>query len=129
MNHPAIDPEAVSRLKRRLDRSSPAEALPADTTTSTASTGPAETRGSLDKPGIAGAGAGASASAKAKAVAVARRVTVPLVARVRHELDRAVARELEALRTEIDQLRREVARTRAEHAAAIAALQEERQAR
>jgi hypothetical protein len=53
-------------------------------------------------------------------------VATPVVARVRHELDRAAVGEVTALRAEVAELRAELTRTRAEHAAAIAALQEDR---
>lgn len=101
MTHPAVDQEAIELLRRRAGASGPtdasAEPVPAPEPNTTA------------------------ARLKAKA----RQVATPVVARVRNELDRAAAGEIEALRAELDELRGEVNRLRAEHAAALAAYRED----
>lgn len=117
MTHPAIDLASVARLQDRLGRPEPVLAQVG------AQTSPASP--AAGDPAVTGQ----ARSAKARAKAVGRRVATPVVARFRHELDRAVGRELGALRDEVGALREELARTRAEHSVAIAALQEELDAR
>lgn len=105
MTHPAIDHDAVDRLRRRVGApETPTDAAP-DASSDPAPAVPATT----------------AARVKAKA----RQVATPVVARVRTELDRAASGEVESLRGEVAELRAELARLRAEHAAAIAALQED----
>ena len=130
MSHPAVDPEAVARLRQRLAPGGPD--APAGAAGGDGPAGePSGSPGSAGSAGSAGAGGGGAGSAPPatagqRARAAARRVATPVVARVRHELDRAAAGEVAALRAEVADLRAELARTRAEHAAAIAALQEDR---
>lgn len=57
--------------------------------------------------------------------AKARAAAAPVVARAREEVVRATASDVVALRGELAEVREELERQRAEHAAAIAALQEE----
>ena len=107
MTHPAVDQEVVELLRRR------AGAVPTD-------------------PSLAAASAEAAVTAVEPATtaerfkARARQVATPVVERVRHELDRATAGEVQALRSELDELRAEVNRLRSEQAAALAALAEDR---
>jgi len=107
MSHPALDPAAVDRLKASATGGTPAE--DGDLSPDRPDADPVEAVG-----------------ASARARATARRVATPVVARVRQELDRAVGREVEELRVEIAGLREELRRVTAEHAAAIAVLEEER---
>jgi hypothetical protein len=59
----------------------------------------------------------------------AQQLVAPLRARVREEIARAASDDVAALRAEVAELRSELERQRAEHAAALAALQEELAAR
>ena len=104
MSHPDIDAQAVARLRDRLGTPPPVhQGSPA-----------------TDHPRPASPPPGAAAKAKA----TARRVATPVVAKVRHELDRAASGEVAALRAEVAALRDDLERTRAEQAAALAALDE-----
>lgn len=105
MTHPAVDPDAVERLRLGGGAAAPADAPTDASATHPQSAGPPTTAARL----------------KAKA----RQVATPVVARVRSELDRAAGGEVEVLRSEVAELRAEVSRLRSEHAAAIAALQED----
>lgn len=107
MTHPAVDPDAVQRLRLGGGAANPAEAP-------------------TDASAVVPAGSTAPPSAAARLKAKARQVATPVVARVRTELDRAAGAEVEALRAEVAELRAEVGRLRSEHAAAMAALQEDR---
>lgn len=69
--------------------------------------------------------AAASEPAPAGLKARARRLAAPVVAKAREEMVRAAADDRDAVRAELAELRVELARQRAEHAAAIAALNEE----
>jgi F0F1-type ATP synthase membrane subunit b/b' len=57
--------------------------------------------------------------------AKAKRLAAPAVARAREEVVRATADDVASLRSEVAELRADLARQHAEHAAAVAALQEE----
>ena len=107
MTHPAIDEAAAARLRDQV--AAPGSAIvhvePSDGPTSP---GPEPKPRSIDR-------------LKAKA----RRAAVPVVARVRQELDRAGAQDLAELRAEVASLREELVRTRAEQAAELAAIHEE----
>lgn len=104
MSHPDIDAQAVARLRQRLGTPPPDDQAPPVTD---------HPRPASPPPGTA-----------AKAKATARRVATPVVAKVRHELDRAASGEVAALRAEVAALRDDLERTRAEQAAALAALDE-----
>lgn len=104
MTHPAVDLDAVARLRQRAG--APAR-LPDAVAASTNDSASVETT-------------------TAKLKARARRAATPVVAKLRYELDRAAAGEVSTLRAEVAELRSELARTRAECAAATAALHEER---
>lgn len=103
MSHPDIDAQAVARLRQRLGTPPPDDQAPLVT----------DHPRPASPPGTA-----------AKAKATARRVATPVVAKVRHELDRAASGEVAALRAEVAALRDDLERTRAEQAAALAALDE-----
>lgn len=103
MSHPDIDAQAVARLRDRLGTPPPDDQAPPVT----------------DHPHPA-----PPAGTAARAKATARRVATPVVAKVRHELDRAASGEVAALRAEVAALRDDLERTRAEQAAALAALEE-----
>ena len=98
-SHPAIDPDAVARLRERAGAPAAAPA-----------------------PGVIQPPVATASKLKTKA----RQAATPVVARVRIELDRAASGEVAALRAEVAQLRAELTRLRAEHDAAIAALREDR---
>jgi hypothetical protein len=106
VTHPAIDDDAAARLRDQIDP-------PADPTSSP---GTAIVLRPPDPP---------KPTALARLKGAARKAAVPMIARLRQELDRAGAEELSGLRAEVAELRDEVARTRAEHAAELAALHEE----
>ncbi|HEX2576683.1 MAG TPA: hypothetical protein VHK88_10075 [Aquihabitans sp.] len=102
MTHPAIDVDAVSRLRRQLGRAEPR--LVAVPTPAPAAVAPVPTT---------------------RARALASRLAAPVVARAREELARAARGELAALHAEIDDLREQLDRTRTTHAAEIAVLHEQ----
>jgi hypothetical protein len=113
--HPAIDDDAVARLRARAG-------APPATAESGASPGP----GSVSVPGSAPDGAPLPAGRAAAWKARARQAATPVVARVRNELDRATSGEVALLRAEVAELRAELARMRAEHQATLAVLREDR---
>lgn len=106
MTHPAIDIDAVSRLRRQLGRPEPRLAVVTDV--------PAPPR-----PVTFGD----------RTRVWAERLAAPLVDRARHELARAAQHEQAALHAEIDELRADLDRTRTAHAAEIAVLHEQLQER
>lgn len=100
--HPAIDDDAVARLRQRAGAS-------ADPSIGE--------RAEVHDPG---AGTGS------RLRSTARRAAGPVVSRVRSELDRATGGEVAALRAEVAELRAELARLRAEQQAVLAAFREDR---
>lgn len=107
MTHPAIDEEGAARLRAQLAGPEPGA-------------GPAPAAAAAPSPQ-----AEPPLTSGQKVKAAARKAAVPVIARVRQELDRAGAEDLADLRAEVAALRAEVARIRAEHAAELAALHEE----
>ncbi|CAN5640046.1 hypothetical protein BH10ACT1_BH10ACT1_38200 [soil metagenome] len=103
LTHPAIDAEAVARLRRQLGRAD----QPSAATVPTA-------------PAVPG-----PRSLTDRARAVATRAAAPVIERARQELARAAEREQASVHAEIDQLRAELDRTRTTHAAELAALHEQ----
>lgn len=101
--HPAIDDDAVARLRQRAG----APSVEVSANESVAGPEPA-------------AGAGS------RLRSTARRAAGPVVSRVRSELDRATGGEVAALRAEVAELRAELARHRAEQQAVLAAFREDR---
>jgi hypothetical protein len=102
VTHPAIDIDAVARLRRQLGRPEPQlRAVEA-----------ADTVAPL--PTLGG-----------RARAVAARLAAPVVACARQELARAAAHEQAELRADLRDLRAELDRTRTAHAAQLAALHEQ----
>lgn len=102
MTHPAIDIEAVARLRRHLGRPEPLL--------------------TAIEPVIVVPG---PARFSDRARAVAGRLAAPVVERARLELARAVEREQAALHAELHELRADLDRTRTAHAAELAALHEQ----
>jgi len=108
-----LDPAAVSRLRRRAgadDRSAPAPA-PVDQRTG----------------GPGGWFEGDDWSGRVRSFT--RRLLAPAERRVRREVQQAVARHDSDLRHQVDELRAELIRTRTDHAAELAALQEQLRSR
>lgn len=101
MTHPALDPEAIDRFKRRIGRA------------------PAATTASAVAPPAA------PADLVGKAKRAARRAATPVVHRLRRELARASSEDHAAVRAELHELRQELARTRADHDAELAVLHEQ----
>jgi hypothetical protein len=104
VTHPAIDEDAAARLRAQI------------TDPQAGSPGTSIVLRPPDPP---------KATGLARLKVAARRAAVPVIARLRQELDRAAAEELDGLRAEVAELRSELARTRAEHSAELAALHEE----
>lgn len=101
MTHPALDPEAIERFKRRIGRA-PA---PAAVSSAVAPAEPADLVG--------------------RAKRAARKAATPVVHRLRRELARASSEDHAAVRAELHELRQELARTRADHDAELAVLHEQ----
>jgi hypothetical protein len=102
VTHPAVDPDAVARLRRATGEPA-SEAL-------VLSTGAAEP---------------APATTVARARAFLRRATRPVVDKARHELAQAATKDTEALHAEVASLREELSRTRADLEAQLAVIQEQ----
>ncbi|QXC62816.1 hypothetical protein KSP35_08575 [Aquihabitans sp. G128] len=102
LTHPAIDADAVARLRRHLGRPEPV--------------GPPSALVPIATP---------PATLGDRARALAGRVAAPLVERARQELARAAEHEQAALHAELHALRAELDRTRTTHAAELAALHEQ----
>ena len=101
MTHPAIDEHAVAALRDATDEPGTSIVL-------------RQPEPTPPKP-----------SPLARIKASARKAAVPVIARLRQELDRAGAEDLAGLRAEVASLREELARAKADHAADLAALHEE----
>jgi hypothetical protein len=100
VTHPAVDPDAVTRL-RRAAGDPPSQAL---------------VPSPRPQPGP---------TALARARALLRRASRPVVDKARHELAQAATRDQAALHAEVAALREELAATRADLEAQLAAIQEQ----
>jgi hypothetical protein len=108
MTHPAITDEAAATLKASL--ASESDSKPA----------------SPPVPMVSRAADAADARWSAASLkARARQAATPIIDKVRHELATAAEQEQAELRAEVAELKELVLRTRAEHAAELAALHEE----
>lgn len=110
MTHPPISDDAAAKLRATLGGAGGPTVSPPSTpsTPSTPSSGSVEPKWSV--PAL-----------KARA----REAVDPLVDRVRHELVTATEQDQAELRAEVAELKDLILRTRAEHAAELAALHEE----
>ncbi len=106
LTHPAIDLNALGRLRQHLGLSEPVDTVEASS------------------PVAQGA-----ATAAGRARALARRLAAPMVERARAELALGAAGQQAVLQAEVDELRRELVRTRTAHAAELAVLHEELRSR
>lgn len=106
LTHPAIDMNALGRLRQHLGLREPVDA--------------AETSSPVAPRPL---------TAADHARSLGRRLAAPVVVRVRAELALAAAGQQAVLQAEVNELRRELVRTRTAHAAELAALHEELRSR